>query len=148
MRNLRLIENERGIALLFVIQLGFAISLLLTAWLLEIQGRNHFLSQRRDRLTAYYTAEAGLNKAIWILKRNPNWRTENMKEDPLQLEKLFTTGSGDCRLSVEDYGNGASITATGYAGKNSKTMHALMGFRKNGSIYFVYSKPMNRVKDE
>jgi hypothetical protein len=142
-------SQEKGIALILVIQLGLAIFLLQSAWLISLQGKNHLFDQQRDRIKAYYTAESGLNKAVWRLKRNPYWRTSNSRnKDRVITEKLFTTGTGKCLLSVEDYGSGAIITATGYAGKSSKTLHALMGIRMDGSIYFVYTKPMRKVIDE
>jgi hypothetical protein len=142
-------RQEKGIALILVIQLGLAIFLLQSAWLISLQGKYHFLDQQRDRIKAHYTAESGLNKAIWALKRNPYWRTNNSKnEDRVLIEKLFTTGAGKCLLTVEDYGSGAIITATGYAGKSTKTLYALLGIRMDGSIYFVYTKPMRKVIDE
>ncbi|MCH7760701.1 hypothetical protein IIA15_04775 [candidate division TA06 bacterium] len=146
-------KTERGVVLILVIQMGMVISLLISAWLISIQGRTHFLSQRRERLKAYYTAEAGLNKAIWTLKRNPKWRTHNstgnlsrLKEDPFLMDSLFTTGTGECLISVVDRGTGAEITATGISGESSATLSALMIVRKDKGFYFLPYKSMGQEK--
>ena len=152
-------RRERGIALILVIQLGLAIFLLLNTWLLSIKGRTHLFNQRRERIQAYYTAEAGLARAIWNLKQNPTWRTQNSsqnlsrtKEDTLLIKDLFSQGREKCRISVVDRGRGAEITAIAISGGTTRTLKALMvvleDLQGKKTYHFVYYKPMAEEKEE
>jgi len=145
-------REERGVALILVIEIGFVIFLLLNAWLISIQGRSHFLNLRREKLQAFYTAEAGLSRAIWTLKQSPDYRTQNPpRGDTLRAESLFTKGLGKCRISVMDRGKGAEITAIGFSGRTSRTLKALMVVQEKGKIkryHFFYYKPMGRKEVE
>ena len=63
----------------------------------------------RDHTTAYYLAEGGLQKALAILKQNPNYKG-NSTFHPL--------GEGYYKINISPYGDGiVEITSTGKVNK-------------------------------
>ncbi len=67
-------ENERGVALLAGVMIVFFLSLMIGAALLRSQMLLKEVDQRIDSHYAFYCAEAGLDRALFELRRNSNWR--------------------------------------------------------------------------
>ena len=101
--------GKRGFSLVIVLFVSTIILLLGTAIL--NMSTSEFLMGRyfRDHTTAYYLAEGGLQKALAILKQNPNYKG-NSTFHPL--------GEGYYKINISPYGDGiVEITSTGKVNK-------------------------------
>jgi type II secretory pathway component PulK len=63
-------RNQRGIALLSAILLGFIIFGFVTAWLTILYTRNKMAYLEQQKMQAKYIAESGLAKLQWYLSNN------------------------------------------------------------------------------
>lgn len=129
--------GEQGAALIITILIAFIVFLLIASWLITTTRRLRLITIERDRVQAFYTAEAGINKALWYLKgngdRDATWRTENEEGEEEPLEDTLFVGRGDIALlTVEDRGAFLGIISRGRARLATKEVSVTMGTELSG----------------
>jgi cytoskeletal protein CcmA (bactofilin family) len=135
--NRRCRKGEQGAALIITVLIAFIVFLLVASWLITTTRRLRLISLERDRLQAFYTAEAGINKALWYLKgngdRNASWRTQDEEGEEEPVEDTLFVGRADvARLSVQDRGAFLGITSRGRARWATKEVSVTMGTELSG----------------
>lgn len=89
----------------------------------------------RDTTEAYYLAEAGLQKALSLLKKDLNFKWGS--EWKQFLSKSHSLGNGKYTVSVEDLGsNKVEITSTGYVDKAKQQITAEIFAAKAHPAFF------------
>ena len=116
-------ENETGYA--FVLALIF-VSLLTTVCTVMLSVQYHqmrFVRKHIHQLQAFYTAEAGVYKAMWLLGghegRNPMWRTEN--------ESIQLLNGSFAHITVDAWGAYLKIQSIGFDHKESQEIACIVG---------------------
>jgi len=118
-------RNQRGIALLSAILLGFIIFGFVVAWLTILYTRNKMASLEQQKMQAKYIAESGLAKLQWYLS-DKNEKKINFTEPQTWKENLFING-GKCKFSTAfEYGYIKAISI-GIANKGSAEISAYIG---------------------
>jgi cytoskeletal protein CcmA (bactofilin family) len=118
-------RNQRGIALLSAILLGFIIFGFVTAWLTILYTRNKMAFFEQQRMQAQYIAESGLAKMQWYLSGKGEQKI-NFAEPQTWEEDLFTKG-GKCKFSTAfEYGY-LKATCRGTSNKATTEISADIG---------------------
>lgn len=135
-------NKKSSIALTFILILG--ISLLLGAFIFLVFGRTTDSGLRQNREKAFYTAEAGINKAIWYLNtptglggKGSSWRVANFseafKEGSYRFSILEETSG---ILSVISTGEMSGVTRTIIQKMHGNSLPAAFSYAiyNNGSL--------------
>ncbi len=118
-------RNQRGIALLSTMLLGFIIFGFVTAWLTILYTRNKMAFLEQQRMQAHYVAESGLAKLQWYLSGKGENKV-NLSESQSWDEELFTKG-GKCKFSTAfEYGF-LKATCRGTSNKVTADISAYIG---------------------
>jgi len=89
----------------------------------------------RDATEAYYLAEAGLQKALSLLKEDLNYRLGSKWYQ--FLSRSHPLGQGTYKVSLQDQGsNKVMITSTGYVDKANQQITALVFAAKGNPVFF------------
>ena len=116
-------KNQKGSALLPVLSVFFILILVFTS--VVMYGAWHRLRARLtlQNLKASYLAEAGVNRALWLLsgheQKDLNFRTEGF------LQKIDTLQSYQFR--IKNWGGYLLVESEGKAGRAKKSVKALIG---------------------
>jgi hypothetical protein len=119
-------NRERGTALLMAIVLAFIISILVTAWGSLTITRTHRVRLDESQLQAFYSAEAGIQKARHRLEEDPSWRTGGVGERPV-LDTLFVDQPDLCALWCSDRGGFAEVLSIGQKGDVARGITTVFG---------------------
>ncbi|MCA9733966.1 MAG: pilus assembly PilX N-terminal domain-containing protein [Deferribacteres bacterium] len=131
MRIRQFILNEDGSALVIVLIMTSVFSLMIGGILL-----GNLLSQRTiqaayNQQQAFYAAESGINKAMWLLAGNEdkdiNWRTTGEEIGIFSIGESQGINNIDAYVKVEDWGGYILITSTAAYKKFKETMSVLAG---------------------
>ncbi len=118
-------RNQRGIALLSAILLGFIIFGFIAAWLTILYTRNKMAYLEQQKMQARYIAESGLAKLQWYLSGKDDKKL-NLAEPQTWEEELFTKG-GKCKFSTAfEYGF-LKATCRGTNNKATSIISAYIG---------------------
>jgi hypothetical protein len=118
-------RNQRGIALLSTILLGFIIFGFIAAWLTILYTRNKMAYLEQQKMQARYVAESGLAKLQWYLSGKDDKKL-NLAEPQTWEEELFTKG-GKCKFSTAfEYGF-LKATCRGTSNKATAEISAYIG---------------------
>jgi len=128
-------EPQRGSVLLTVIFV-MTILMLVGGYLLNFSSTELMIGDYyRDATEAYYLAEAGLQKALSLLKEDLNYKWGSRW---LQfLSRSHPLGNGTFRVSLQDLGsNRVMITSTGYVGNVNQQITAEVLAAKAHQVLF------------
>lgn len=103
--------NQRGIALISAILVGFIILSLVLAWSAIILSRGKMAGLEQKRLQARYAALSGLVKTKYYLSGHGEGKLDFSKPQKYQ-EKIFLEG-GDCEIELGPEAGFYKITSTG-----------------------------------
>lgn len=118
-------RNQRGIALLSAILLGFIIFGFVAAWLTILYTRNKLAYLEQQKMQAMYIAESGLAKLQWYLSGKNEKKVDFTKSQNWE-ENLFING-GKCKFSTAfEYGY-IKATCRGTANRGSAEISAYIG---------------------
>lgn len=109
--------GERGVALILVICTVGILLLLGLSLLIVISADMRGAVRERDRLRAFYIAEGGLERAMFVLTGDPAWRAGETA--PLGAGQFIVTLSDEPPDLVR-------ITSRGEAGSQARTLTALV----------------------
>ncbi len=103
----RLAVNEsKGYALLIVITVTFVVSLFIGLMVSQYIYQRHSIKSSIQKIQSFYTAEAGIKKAFYYLKEDPEkgigWRTGNLIVDNPLKEEIFYHQNNEVEISVVD----------------------------------------------
>ena len=99
-------KNEKGIALLLVLWLITLFAVICAEFSSTMHTETVIVRNYRDGEQAYYTAEAGINRAIIELERASKTTRQNSAEDEDQEEPEFVywePGGGPYVFNIDDY---------------------------------------------
>ena len=99
-------KNEKGIALLLVLWLITLFAVICAEFSSTMHTETVIVRNYRDGEQAYYTAEAGINRAIIELERASKTTRQNIAEDEDQEEPEFVywePGGGPYVFNIDDY---------------------------------------------
>jgi len=116
-------RNQSGSILLPILAVLFIISLILTS--VMIYGAWHKLQAQKAflKLKSSYLAEAGVNKALWLLSGNDGkdiwWRTDNYQDTVHDF--------GRYQFSIKNWGGYIAVESEGKVGAIMKKVRTLIG---------------------
>lgn len=116
-------QRSRGAALLLVLFIVPALSLLGTALLSQttLEG-DRVLAQLEDMQSWYY-AEAGLDRAVWALEQTGQLQTPGQSL-PAGVFAASATQGGVSTGALDWWGGAVTISATGQSGRSKRTLSA------------------------
>ncbi|MCM8771623.1 MAG: pilus assembly PilX N-terminal domain-containing protein [Candidatus Omnitrophica bacterium] len=133
---------KKGIALISVVMIVMILTLMGLAFL-NMSGLENILSKRQNfYLKALNIAEAGLERALWKLTKQPNWRSgwNNISFD-----------DGYYKVTLSDQSDGTIlIISTGYCKNISKTVKATVRVSSSSSspsISFTLGTSLGNLGD-
>ncbi len=125
-----MVKNQKGSMLLPILAVLFIISLIFTS--VMIYGAWHKLQAQKAllRLKASYLAEAGVNRALWLLSGNDGkdiwWRTETHQDTVPDF--------GRYQFSVKNWGGYIAVESEGKVGAVRRKVRVLIGQKPNKSF--------------
>ena len=137
-------KNENGIALLLVLWIITLFAVICAEFSSTMHTETVIVRNYRDGEQAYYTAEAGINRAIIELERASETTRQNIAEDEDQEEPEFVywePGGGPyvfniddyiCEVKIEDENNKLGLNAFLKAAKTNPSLLKSLLYNKVG----------------
>jgi hypothetical protein len=99
-------NNNKGIALLIVIAISGVVSLIIGVMMSQYIIHTHSIRSSIDKVQAFYTAEAGIKKAIYYLTEDEtkgiDYRTGDLIADMPIQEEVFYEKDDQAEISIID----------------------------------------------
>lgn len=142
-------NSHRGIAMIYVIAITGIISLTIGIMITQYVMHVHSIRSSIQKTQSFYTAEAGIKKALYYLTEDPEkgfeWRTGDHFNDEPITEKVFYNRNDEVEISVLDDCGYLRIKSRtkNKPGKLIETLIAgLVPNSMKNNLYVVSTKPL------